>query len=336
MAALLTSGTQAGETAISEAEFERRRAHFQAEQAVVTAATSTATADEVVVSEEEFERLRAEFLREHHEHQQGAAAAADGADGADPAATTPAEEAAAVPPSAAAILPLRRFGDLGLEFPRASGGKMYQKRHGGTGRSNMVAVVRGRNTHTGARFFLKADTGRCDYVWLQYGNTGIYYNASKHGTISLALQTLAVTNVVAEDAANEEDVCEPAQTSRVLVSGPHTQGDKDTAAVQAVREFAERVLHAAGCVPDDAPLESMENDAKAELWCHFLQSTGVGLAAAQMLTVVFLPWLDRVAGLNDYVLAQWREHSYTSDIGALDTVARRRLEASLKDCAETL
>jgi hypothetical protein len=216
----------------------------------------------------------------------------------------------------------------------AERGKTHQRPHGGQRRGNDLLYLEGRDLSTGGRFLLKATTGRCDSIWLQYGTSGLYYNASSHGTMTLTLEELDPSNLEAASDASDDEKEQKEQpasnpkprlatsvASRVIIEGPHSRAPKDPAAWVGARRLSAALLLAAGRV-------RAADEATPAAWVDLLSEMGAG-PAAHMLSVVHLPWLEQVRELNDCVWSDWQAKGFPTDPDALVDPARRVLRSQL-------
>ena len=175
-----------------------------------------------------------------------------------------------------------------------------------------VQKIVGR-AHGGEELWFQSSIGRCNSVTLRFGDLGLYYNSSSHGTMTFVLRHYAQR--AAADDGDDHDHEGEVTREVIIIEGPHSRGHADEAGWVAARRFALRVFVACGRAAARTPLDSLRGRA----WVELLQSLGVGTAAAQCLSMAFFPWLEggEVKELNETALWGWISSGYSSCICVL-------------------
>ena len=164
------------------------------------------------------------------------------------------------------------------------------------------------------------------HVTLRFGDRGLYYNSSSHGTVTFVLNDYSPRPASDDEAPdNAGDVTR----QLVIVEGCHAQGPVDHAGWVAARRFALRVFVACGRAGTRTPIEALHGRA----WVELLQQLGVGTAAAQCLGLAFFPWLEggAVHELNEAALWGWISAGYSTDLATWQDWQREVLERFLRD-----
>ena len=179
---------------------------------------------------------------------------------------------------------------------------------------------------TGEALWFHSSLGRCNSVTLRFGDRGLYYNSSSHGTVTFVLNDYSPRPASDDEAPdNAGDVTRQI----VIVEGCHAQGPVDHAGWVAARRFALRVFVACGRAGTRTPIEALHGRA----WVELLQQLGVGTAAAQCLGLAFFPWLEggAVHELNEAALWGWISAGYSTDLATWQDWQREVLERFLRD-----
>lgn len=187
-----------------------------------------------------------------------------------------------------------------------------------------VQKIVGR-AHGGEELWFQSSIGRCNSVTLRFGDLGLYYNSSSHGTMTFVLRHYAQR--AAADDGDDHDHEGEVTREVIIIEGPHSRGHADEAGWVAARRFALRVFVACGRAAARTPLDSLRGRA----WVELLQSLGVGTAAAQCLCMAFFPWLEggEVKELNETALWGWISSGYSSDLSTWQEWHRDILERYL-------
>lgn len=171
--------------------------------------------------------------------------------------------------------------------------------------------------------------GRCSYMALRFGCSGLYYNSSSHGTVSLSFQTFPAAfesknsdcmDSVNSDCSNDTTMV---WTQRGIIPGPHCP-DKDRSALTDARTLADNLFMAVGQL---VPARDCATLA-ARSWLQLLSGLGVEEKAAQLWTVLWMPWLEDLSGMNECDVWEWIQAGYPNTLAEMSADSRQRLQQS--------
>lgn len=197
-----------------------------------------------------------------------------------------------------------------------------------------IEKLRGRNTLTGEVFYHKADFGRSNRMHLRYGDSGLWFNSTSHGTVSLSFRVYVDNGSGAGSEARKEpgdgeDEDDGAAAELTIIPGPHLPDSAPSRdGLDTARLLAQQLLRAAGReVPPlglgEAPWQVVE------AWQKLLADLGTDGPAATLWSVLFLPWLGTLNRMNETDIWVWAETGFPASLSEMPADSAKRLERDM-------